>query len=229
MKQVQIGIAFLFWILLALDCVLIAYEAQPFVHVFTRGLLAPILLISLLTQTLRTKHKKSKALVITALVASCVSDVFLLNIEGGNGVAIGFVAFIIARLFYAFFFVRIAPFRVKSLNLVIIAGVFIIAFIAAFWSVVLQRVDYGKTPLAICAAVIGYLLLAGIHTYSNRRIRKMAWQFFIPGGVFFIFSDAVLALDYFYYKESTSAILIMATYATAQFLFVKGAVKFIKK
>lgn len=229
MKQVQVGIVFLFWILLALDCVLIAYEAQPIVRVFSHGLLAPLLLIILLTQTFKTKHKKSKALVVMALMASWCSDVFLLNTQSSNAVAVGFSAFIIARLFYAFFFIRIAPIRIKSLNLIIIAGVFIAVFIGAFWSVVLHSIAVNKTPYAVCAVVIGFMLLASLHTYSNSRISKLSWQFFIPGGVFFIFSDAVLALDYFYYKESTSAVLIMATYAMAQFLIVKGAVKFIKK
>jgi len=229
MKQIQIGIAFLFWALLAFDCILIAYEAQPVIRLFSRGLIAPVLLLSLLTQTQRTKHKKSKALITMALMASWISDVFLLNINSTTSTTIGFAAFAIARLFYSFFFIRIAPFRLKSLNVVIIGGVLIVAFIATFWSVALRSIDQNKTQVLTCAIIIGWLLLTCIHTYSNSRITKMAWQFFIPAGVFFIFSDTVLALDYFYYKEATSTILIVATYAMGQFLLTKGAVKFIRR
>ena len=59
----------------------------------------------------------------------------------------------------------------------------------------------------------------------NESASKMSYNLVFLGAIFFITSDSLLALNKFYKPFETAGILIMLTYAIAQYLIVLGLKK----
>jgi uncharacterized membrane protein YhhN len=101
-------------------------------------------------------------------------------------------------------------------------------------------VDLGlAAPVIIYAAIIGFMLLTALHTGTGKRIKRVAYQNFIPGALLFIISDSLLAVDKFgiigndktlqAQAHLLSAVFIMITYGFAQLLIILGAIRIIRR
>jgi uncharacterized membrane protein YhhN len=75
-------------------------------------------------------------------------------------------------------------------------------------------------------ALICTAALMAIHIANHKPIKIIANNYWIPGMLFFITSDAVLAFNKFDWSINSPiphiGLIIMVTYGIAQFLLVKG-------
>ena len=71
------------------------------------------------------------------------------------------------------------------------------------------------------------IILTMAFTASRRRgrVNHPSYYLVLCGAVFFIVSDSLIAIDKFYSEIPLADILIMATYAIAQYLIVLGLLK----
>ena len=65
------------------------------------------------------------------------------------------------------------------------------------------------------------MLLIAMNTWQQ--INNRASNFFITGALLFVLSDSLLAVNLFVMQQWVLSLGVMATYATAQYLIVKGA------
>ncbi len=231
MKPAQLTFYFLFLFVVIADIMLMLTHADQYRY-FTKPLLVPMLVMSLLVATPKTKHVRSKTLIILAL-AFCLGGDILLLFQKDDIIYFqyGLAAFLVGHVFYILFFTRIKPFAKETALFTFICGLGILAYII-FLLVLLWRnlaKDQLEIPVALYAFTIGFLLLSTLNLLTNRRMRRITWTYFIPGAAFFVLSDSILALDKFYSEISHANLLIMITYVIAQFLLVAGATKFLKK
>lgn len=229
MKSIASVVLIFFWIVLAADCILIISDLQQY-RVFTKTLLVPVLLLALVLQTAGSTHTFSKFYICSALVLCFAGDLILLNDSNDSYFIAGLSSFLIAHIFYIIFFFHIHSISKKGSWILIVSSILIAAYIYFLLSYLWDDLIIAKmlVPVFIYAIVIAVMLFSAIKTSVGRRIKKPALRFFIPGAVLFVASDSILALHKFKGVPEKADLLIIVTYAVAQFLLTSGAIKIIK-
>ena len=229
MKPVVIKFFIFFWILLAIDCILIVLQLQEY-RIFTKPLLMPVLLIALLIQTSGSMHIRSKFLISGALFFSFVGDVVLLNDSDAIYFILALTAFLAAHIFYTVFFFHVHTISKKNAWVLPLSALLIIGYEYFLLSYLWDNLILDKllAPVLVYAMIIGIMLFSAIKTVTGRRIQKAAY-YFIPGALLFVASDTFLALYKFAGHFVDADFLIMLTYGAAQFLLTLGAIKIIKE
>jgi len=199
MKKHQI-LQFIFFS--AVFIVSILYKPYPFswlVKIIPMGIL-----ISCSYQLMKTK---SERLFIIGLIFSMGGD-FFLDYDRVNWFVFGLVSFLIAQLFYMFSF---KPIEKKNIVAVVCYGI--------YGLVIFSVISPGLNELFL--PVLGYmsvLMLMGVFTLVSKK--SNFWL--IIGGISFIISDSIIAVDKFYEPIPYSHYFIMITYYFAQFSLVTG-------
>lgn len=209
------------YVLLVLFDLASGFEALDHFRIVSK----PILLLSLLVYfTINAKSNRNTTFYLLwgALFCSLLGDIFLLfeNLSS-HFFTFGLASFLIAHLLFAFTFI-------KKWNKNLVSN---------FWWVVLLLFSYGfilfyilKDSLgALKIPVIAYILgiLAMVVTAYRRKgnVPQSSFNLVFVGALFFVLSDSVLAINKFMVAIPQSHIIIMATYATAQYLITKGILK----
>src|SRR5215813_312919 len=114
MKNTRALIFFVFWIALAADCFFIINE-HPAHRIYTKPLLVPLLMLAIYLESRNTKHLTSQIFINIAYFFCFLGDFSLLNDSDSGHFTLGLVSFLIAHLFFSFFFYRLRPFRNRYL------------------------------------------------------------------------------------------------------------------
>ena len=81
-------------------------------------------------------------------------------------------------------------------------------------------------PVLVYMALISTAALMAIHISNNKATTIIANSFWIPGMLFFLTTDSILAFNKFdwaiHSPISNIGLLIMLTYGLAQFFLIKG-------
>ncbi len=186
----------------------------------------PLIILSLiayfLTATNSIAHSL-KPLIVYALIFSWMGDV-LLMFESKNSMffIFGLISFLIAHLFYVYYFHRI------RLSQSIAGSVYLLIPVVIFYFTLMYILEpyLGslKLPVRIYGIVISFMLLLALHMLkiSNRSAGKL----FALGALLFVSSDALLAINKFYSSFPMAGLSIILTYGLAQFFIVKGAISY---
>lgn len=83
-----------------------------------------------------------------------------------------------------------------------------------------------KIPVIIYALVLCGMLLAVVHAF--RQLYQKPGIICLAGALLFVLSDSVLAINKFYVGFTLSGLVIMFTYACAQYFLVTGAARTLK-
>lgn len=230
MKSSEIVLAFIFWLLLVVDCLLILGGNHDY-RIYTKTLLIPVLLISIYTTSLETKHRRSKVLANLAFFFCFLGDFFLLNYSDNTYFILGLSSFLMAHLFFIIFFFRLKKFSDKYRLFLFAAGVIILGYVGFLLFLIWPGVTRQniQIPVTVYAIVLGLMLLTAVHTTNNKSIKRLATNYFVPGALLFVVSDSMLALNKFAITFEYGDILVMVTYAAAIFMLAMGVVKFLKK
>jgi uncharacterized membrane protein YhhN len=229
MKLLAICLIILFWLLLACDCALIFLDLNDY-RFYTKPLLVPLLLVFMLIKVVNTKRTKSRLIITSALLLCFAGDLILLFDQLNYSFIIGLILFLLAHIFYIAFFYRLVHISAKKFATLVIAAILTGGYIFILLSVLWEKLQdaHLQLPVVLYATVLGCMLLAAVNTINGDRLGKLNIYYFIPGAVLFVFSDSMLAVNKFMLDHKYIAIGVMLTYATAQFLIVKGAAKFMK-
>ena len=219
-RKVQAYFTYIFIGFVVLDILVSSFGYDDF-----RIISKPLILLSLLVYFIFSgKHleKTTYALTILALFCSLLGDVFLLfETQGSLFFTLGLAAFLIAHLFYTFIFIKKRN-KPSPEN---------------FWWVALLLFSYGaflfyglkdslgalKTPVILYILGILAMVLSAYGRKGN--VAQASFNYVFAGALFFVLSDSVLALHKFTITIPQSHIIIMGTYAIAQYLITKGILR----
>jgi len=221
----------LFYIALFSDCFFIITE-HPEYRIYTKTLLVPLLLLLIYIEAKETKHQRSKILVNLAFFFCFIGDfLFIKDADASGNFISGISSFLIAQLFFIFFFYRLKAFSTKYVLFTLLTVLFIIAYILILLFLIWQNVSMQnlEIPVILYAIILGLMLLSAINTIKNRSIKRLASNYFVPGAALFVLSDSILAINKFYLSFYYGPVLVMITYGLAIFLLANGVIRFLKK
>lgn len=189
----------------------------------------PLLLIVLIAYFIISTNSFSSGLkkwILGALFFSWIGDVLLLFVEDNPAFFLaGLSSFLLAHLFYIFFFhiVRIQE-NVRGKIFLLLPVLFYYAILMIILS---PRLGDMKLPVRIYGIVICFMLMLALHMryikYSKAGLLMMT------GACLFVVSDSVLAINKFYSPFKYAGVIIMLTYGVAQWLITRGAIEYISE
>jgi uncharacterized membrane protein YhhN len=136
---------------------------------------------------------------------------------------IGLLCFLISHLFYIVIFNNIRKdknIRIRWWVIFIILGYYGILLTSLF-----PHLGELKIPVAIYGAVISTMLFVALQLLYKKSNANLL---IVMGAVLFIASDSILAFNKFYSSFIAAGLLIMLTYAFAQYFITKGIVSYSK-
>ncbi len=199
------------------------YMDSPWLEKITKPLLMIVMIIYFVS-SLTTVSSGLKKWIIAALAFSWLGDV-LLMFQQGRPVffLLGLSAFLIAHLFYIFFFHRVrVNEQVKSRWWL---PAVVVVYYAVLIAVLYPKLGDMKVPVPVYGIVISFMLLLALHMLFIKNSK--AGQLMMAGAVLFILSDSVLAINKFYQPFEAAGLAVMLTYGIAQLLITRGAIAYI--
>jgi uncharacterized membrane protein YhhN len=230
MNKTRAFIFFLFWLALVADCFLI-FSAHAAQRIYTKPVLVPLLMLAIYIESKNTKHTTSQILINIAFFFCFLGDFSLLNETDSGHFTLGLVSFLIAHLFFSFFFYRLRPFRNRYLIFIFTTVIVILIYDSLLLFLIWKNVSVQsfQVPITVYSIILGVMLLCAVNTFKNRSIRHISSSYFIPGAILFVISDSILAISKFSIPFKYSGVPVMVTYGAAVFLIANGAIRFLKK
>ncbi len=130
----------------------------------------------------------------------------------------GLSAFLIAHLFFIITFKKI--YNKEKVKLKIGIFLFCLLIYTSLITILYPHLQRLLVPVCVYGLAISIMLLIALHLCYIKK--KFAGRQIAVGAGFFVISDACLAINKFYQPIPYSAVIIMSTYALAQFLIVNG-------
>ena len=197
-------------------------EEYKLVEAISKALFLPTLMIYLYVQP-NVSSKPGKNLVMMSLFGSFLGDVFLIS----KSLFIpGMVAFMTTHIFNIIFFSKIYGLKQPKSTILKVSSILLLSFCWFIYFQLSTAIGPLIYPILVYMALICSAALMAIHIANYKPIKIIANNFWIPGMLFFITSDAVLAFNKFDWSINDPieniGLVIMITYGLAQFLLVKG-------
>lgn len=198
---------FIFFVLVAIE--LLAMHFLPSARWLTKPLIVGSLLIWYVLQTKGT----SNVLIIGALLAAILGDLLLLA-NGDQFFLAGIGAFLLMQIFYSLFFIKYysTPRGIKlgsTFFIIMVALLFNFTFFSSLG-------DF-KIPVMIYSLAITIMVVLGNNQHLSKHIAT--------GALLFMISDLTLAYGKFVDTTQNLDLLVMITYAAAQFYIIKGIIE----
>jgi uncharacterized membrane protein YhhN len=192
------------------------------VEMISKGLFLPSLMMYLYVQD-NVSNKPGKNLVMIGLFGSFLGDVFLLS----KSLFIpGMVAFMSTHIVNIIFFSKIYGLKQPKSLLLKMATLILVGFCVFIYFQLKTAIGPLIYPILVYMVLICAAALMAVHMSNNKGTNIIANNFWIPGMLFFIASDTVLAFNMFDWSINDPieniGLVIMITYGLAQFLLVKG-------
>lgn len=206
----------IFWLIAIADLLLICFNKNE-LRWFTKPLLMPLLAVAFY---IGSAHKKGQLFyfILLALFLSFAGDV-LLQVKGMF--IPGLVSFLLAHVFYILYFLKTNPHKKGLLQFQPLIGLPVLVYIILFLYLLYPFLDVLKLPVTVYGITIGTMLLMAINT--KRKLKEDASALFFNGALQFVISDSILAVNMFAINHLVLSLCVMITYASAQYLIVKGA------
>ncbi|HEX8289405.1 MAG TPA: lysoplasmalogenase [Pyrinomonadaceae bacterium] len=165
-----------------------------------------------------------KFLTVGGLAFSWFGDIILLLDKIHKNLFIfGLLAFLIAHLFYIFYFLRIRKYNQNKNSLKPIAIIAVTAYLTVFYALLFPHLGNLKIPVFIYGAIISLMLLASFHAFDFAKQNFGATC--VSGAVLFVASDSLLAINRFVAPFAFASVFIMLTYGIGQFLITEGSLR----
>ncbi|MFK8061110.1 MAG: lysoplasmalogenase [Polaribacter sp.] len=209
-KIISTSILFLIVVIIYLSGLLLDNKTLTF---FTK----PFITISLVLVYL-VSVKKASFWYVSALFFSFWGDTFLLFND--DFFLFGLVSFLIAHILY----IKISSGYLKKTptNKIIFSAIpFVLAFGSVFY-VINDSLGDMFIPVIIYGIVISTFGKLTFLNYIQEKNTENLWLFL--GGVIFIISDSLLAINKFYEAKEIYGVCIMITYIVAQYLICKAMI-----
>lgn len=198
-------------------------EEYKTMEVVSKAMLLPSLMLYLAVHP-NQSGLPGKNMVMLGLFGSFLGDVFLIN---KSMFIPGMVAFMMTHIFNLLFFTKIYSLKQPRSSKLYVSAFLLLLFCCFIY---LQLKDGTKGnliyPILAYMILIASSTLMTIHISNHAPVKIIANTFWIPGMLFFLTSDAILALNKFNWALHTPikniGLLVMVTYGLAQLFLVKG-------
>jgi uncharacterized membrane protein YhhN len=187
----------------------------------------PLLTIILFIYCLSEVREKNKFifLLLSALIFSCLGDVFLLFEKSAPYWFIfGLTSFLIAHIFYIILFLQIKKKNQAAKKLNWIITLLISSYTIFLFLLLKPSLADLKIPVLIYASALSIMLLSSVHAFDLSK--QIFGKLCVTGAIFFLASDSLLAINKFYKPFVAAGFVIMFTYAAAQLLIVLGITRY---
>ena len=216
-------------IIISIIILLVHFAAQYFgeeyktVEAISKAMLLPSLMLYLAVHP-NVSELPGRNLVLLGLFGSFLGDVLLIN----KSLFIpGMVAFMTTHIFNILFFSKIyGPSQPRSTKLYV--STLLLLLFCVFIYFQLKDGTKGNLiyPILAYMVLISSATLMAVHISKKEAVKIIANTFWIPGMLFFLASDAILALNKFNWAINSPikniGLLVMVTYGLAQLFLVKG-------
>lgn len=165
------------------------------------------LIISLAAIRSSPMHSAYKYLVLSSLLISLLGDFFLMLPKGK--IIQGMSAFLVAHILYILAFTQ----NVKNYYFLILVLVFIYASVIYFS--LYKKLNKLRPPVLIYVVAISIMGWLAVNRYLNFHDTKSLLV--LVGGLLFLLSDSVWAINKFRKQFWSAEIIILGTYFSAQF------------
>jgi len=206
------------YILLVLFDLACGFEALSNFRILSK----PLILLSLIVYFVgyaKGNRNTTFYLFLGALICSLLGDVFLLFDEQNSlFFTLGLASFLIAHILFILTFVK--KWNPKKPKFFWLITALLFSYGGILFYVLIDSL--GSLKLPVILYILGILAMV---ISAFRRLDKVPHRSFnlvFIGAFFFVLSDSVLAVNKFLYELPLSHILIMGSYATAQYLITKG-------
>ncbi|MBX2965595.1 MAG: lysoplasmalogenase [Cyclobacteriaceae bacterium] len=184
-----------------------------------------LLLTAWYVVTARHENQPISKMVLAALIFSWGGDVLLMG-DSDLYFMLGLGSFLLAHVFYIFVFRQFCnEDQTNSLQgLKRIRFAFpIVLFGTGLMIILYPTLGNLAVPVLLYAGVLTLMVLNALFRFGRTTSSSFAYVF--GGGILFMISDSVLAINKFLEPVNHAGIWIMLTYIVAQFLIVKGLLK----
>jgi uncharacterized membrane protein YhhN len=190
----------------------------------SKFLLIPTLMAYLAAQNFPNTSSKEKWFIMLALLGSLAGDVLL---SFPNLFIVGMVAFMTTHIFNILFFTQHAPSKDSNSTKVYIYTALLAFFCFIIYANLKNAMGSLIYPVLVYMILICSSAICAVRASRNDKVKMIANLFWIPGMLFFITSDAVLAFNKFSWDKTgphikNIGLVTMMTYGIAQLLLVKG-------
>lgn len=197
-------------------------EEYRLVEIISKCLFLPSLMMYLYFQE-NVSNKPGKNLVMIGLFGSFLGDVFLLS----KSLFIpGMVAFMTTHIINIIFFSKIYGLKQPKSTILKASTYLLLSFCWFIYFQLSGAMGNLIYPILVYMLLICAAALMAVHVSKNKGTNIIANNFWIPGMLFFIASDTVLAFNMFDWSINNPikniGLVTMLTYGLAQFFLVKG-------
>jgi len=221
MKQSASKIFVIYFLALAVEISALYFERQE-VQFFSKPSLMLILLVYFWANA--RNFVSQKYLIILALFFSWLGDIFLLlEKQNPRFFIYGLGSFLAAHLFYIVYFYKIRIKNAANKKLAILPSLAVLIYVVCLFALLAPNLGNMQIPVAFYTLALSIMLLASVHAFDFKR-HDFA-RLCVMGTSLFVISDSLLAINRFYQPFAFAGILVILTYASAQFLITVGAMR----
>jgi len=192
-----------------------------------RNFSKPLIVITLLVWQFLSTNLKGRfhKRIFTGLIFALAGDVFLM-LQGGHPAFFmyGLIAFLFCHIFYirAFTLDHKSNPNLKNSFFLWAVGALIIFCVSLFFYLQ-PYLGAMQFAVLIYAIMITFMAIMAVNRYG--KVNIFSYKLILSGALFFLLSDAILAVNKFAQLIPQAGTLIMATYMIAQYLIVYGTVE----
>lgn len=184
------------------------YLSLPWLHYAAKP--AATLLIAAMVWRTRSSEPGYRAGILAGLLLSTLGDVFLML--HADFFAFGLASFLLAHLAYLFAFTRRERLFAVAWPMLAYAAAALMA-LTVLWPELPQALHM---PVLVYISILATMAAQAATVWRRRRDRASALA--AAGGLFFVASDSMLAINQFVAPFAASALTVLATYWIAQSL-----------
>ncbi len=209
----------IFLIIVLLELITGNIESLSQFHYFTK----PLILTSLIVFFWSKSNHLPKAvrnITLLALIFSLTGDILLMFVgTSANFFIGGLIAFLLAHIMYILTFIKK---RNKTINPLFIIITLLIYATGIFY---LIKDGLGDMQIPVLLYLTVILTMVVMAWLRKGKISNKSYYLVVVGALFFMISDSVLSINKFYQSFASAGLIIMFTYALAQYLIVMGILK----
>lgn len=219
LTKYQKSFTFLFILIVCFELACTSIVSLKPVHYFSKPLILTALIVFFVFEG-KALSNRVKSLMLTALLFSLLGDILLMFVDLSPYYFIGgLLAFLCAHITYVILFLGKRNKQSKP------NGYIIILLIYASSLFYLLYHHLGDMLIPVVVYVFAILLMAITAALRKGLVSKISYTFVLIGALLFVISDSVLAINKFHTAFNASGIIIMLTYALAQYCIVMGVLK----
>lgn len=210
---------FIFALIVLLELICGHFEPLQEWHNFTKPLIVLSLIIFFLSES-RFLNTQIRILITLALVLSLLGDIALLFDQiDPIFFIVGLASFLLAHVMYIIVFLKQRDKGKQAWRFILLMLLYAI--------ILFYRLQAGLGDLLIPVLVymVVILIMSTTAFLRKKADHNLNFKWVFTGAILFMASDSILAIDKFYYAFDLSSIVIMLTYALAQYCIVIGILK----